>query len=117
MGRDSDSKRHARVHRTSGGSRLQAIHAAVFAVSLGFFGGAMAQGVIAALGFALMGIKVPLLPGLIAALAVLGAIVGASLVLGPIVIGMLHEHRFTAALGLALWRMLVIHPADNLIRP
>lgn len=96
---------------------FRAIRAAVFAVSLGFFGGAMAQGVIAALGFALMGIETPLLLGLVAALAALVPVVGASLVWGPIVIGMLHEHRFTAALGLALWGMLVIHPADNLIRP
>lgn len=96
---------------------FKAIRAAVYAVSLGLFGGAMAQGVIATLGFALLGIETPLLLGLLSAFAALVPVVGASLVWGPIVIGMLHEHQFVTALSLALWGMLVIHPADNLIRP
>ena len=82
---------------------FKAIRAAEFALRLGFFGGAMAQGVIAALSLAHMGIKTPLLLGLIAALAARVTIVGTSLAWGLIVIGMPHEHRCTAALGLALW--------------
>lgn len=96
---------------------LRLMRSTVFAVSIGIFGAALAQGIVAMIGYILIGHKTPLLLGLISALASLIPIFGASLVWGPIVVGLIVEKREMVALALAAWGFFIVHPIDNVLRP
>lgn len=98
-------------------AHLRQIRSSVFAVSLGVLGTALLQGGVAMIGYALLGLKTPLLLGLLSALTSLIPIFGASLVWGPIVVGLILDHQEMTALGLAFWGFLVVHPTDNVLRP
>ena len=96
---------------------LVLIRSTVFAVSVGILGTAMVQGIVAMIGYALIGLETPLLLGLLSALTSLIPIFGAALVWGPIVVGLILDQREMAALALAAWGILVVHPTDNFLRP
>ena len=96
---------------------LVLIRSAVFAVSVGILGTAMVQGIVAMIGYALIGLETPLLLGLLSAVTSLIPIFGASLVWGPIVVGLILDQREMAALALSAWGILVVHPTDNFLRP
>ncbi|MEY2695947.1 MAG: hypothetical protein RL333_85 [Pseudomonadota bacterium] len=93
------------------------IHATVYAVSLGIMGGALLQGFIATCGYLIFGVKTPLLLGLLSVIASLVPVLGASLVWGPLVFAFISENQLPQAVGLVLWGLLIVHPADNLLRP
>jgi predicted PurR-regulated permease PerM len=64
-----------------------------------------------------IGLQTPLLLGLLSAVLSLVPVVGAFLIWGPLVLFLLLQHEFATALGLSLWGILIIHPADNIFRP
>ncbi len=96
---------------------FETIRSTVYAVSFGFIGSAAAQGLIASLGYTLLGLQTPLLLGIASAMASLIPGLGASLVWGPIVIGLIIDHQTTTAIAVVLWGILAIHPTDNILRP
>jgi len=93
------------------------IQSTVFAVSFGIMGAALLQGLIATCGYVVFGLKTPLLLGLLSMIASLVPVVGAFLVWGPLVMGFILENHFAPAIGLTLWGLLIVHPADNILRP
>jgi predicted PurR-regulated permease PerM len=93
------------------------IESTVWAVSFGILGSALLQGLIATVGYFILGLQTPLLLGLLSAVLSLVPVVGAFLIWGPLVLFLLLQHEFATALGLSLWGILIIHPADNIFRP
>jgi predicted PurR-regulated permease PerM len=96
---------------------IETIRSTVYAVSFGLIGSAAAQGVIASLGYTLVGLETPLLLGIASALASLIPVLGASLVWGPIVMSLIIDHQTTTAIAVVLWGILAVHPTDNILRP
>lgn len=95
------------------------IHAAgvtVRAVVFGIVLTALAQGVLAGLGYWVAGVPAPALWGLITALVSLIPFLG-PLVWISLSIGLLAQGDTQAAIGLFLWGALVVSWVDNLIRP
>lgn len=111
----------------SGFSRIAGSNASTFihiitsttrAVAIGIFGSALVQGIIAGIGFSILGFKTPLLLGLLTCLASLIPVFGTVLIWGPIAVWLiLEEGNFSAGVGLIAWGGLVINPVDNLLRP
>ncbi len=102
------------------GQRVQAYFTAVGdttrAVVYGLLLAALAQGLMAGLGYWLAGAKAPVFWG--AATAVVALIpFGASLVWGSIGIWLVLQGEVTAGLGLLLWGALAVSWIDNLVRP
>lgn len=97
-------------------SYLHAVGVTVHAVVFGIVLTALAQGVLAGLGYWVAGVPTPVMWGAITALISLipfaGPIVWASLSAGLFING-----ETTAAVGLFLWGALVVSWVDNLIRP
>ena len=98
-------------------SYLNIITHTVKAVSFGIFGSAMIQGLIATIGYLIFGLKTPVLLGLLSAIFSLVPVVGSFLIWGPLVLLFIFQNQMGVALGLALWGLLVVHPADNILRP
>jgi len=98
-------------------SYFNIIESTVRAVSFGILGSALLQGLIATLGYFIFGLQTPLLLGLLSAVLSLVPVVGAFLIWGPLVLFLLLQQDFATALGLSLWGILIIHPADNIFRP
>lgn len=96
---------------------IDTIRSTVYAVTFGLIGSAAAQGVMASLGYSLMGLEAPLLLGIASAFASLVPGLGASLVWGPVVMALLIKHQSTTAIGVVLWGVLAVHPTDNILRP
>lgn len=95
------------------------IHSAgvtVRAVVFGIVLTALAQGVLAGLGYWVAGVSAPALWGLITALVSLIPFVG-PVVWVSLSIGLLAHGETQAAIGLFLWGALVVSWVDNLIRP
>jgi len=96
---------------------LKLIASTVYAVSFGLVGSALAQGAIATIGYTLMGLETPLLLGVLSAAASMIPFFGASLVWGPIAMGLLLNDELMMAVALTAWGFLIIHPTDNFLRP
>jgi predicted PurR-regulated permease PerM len=86
-------------------------------VLVGNLGTALAQGLLATLGFFLFGVPLPLLWGLVTAAAAFIPAVGTLLVLGPITVYLFFAHGWLRALGFGLYAALVIGTVDNFLRP
>lgn len=99
------------------GSYFRIIRSTVYAVSFGIMGSALIQGLIATCGYVIFGLETPLLLGLLSVIASLVPVVGAFLVWGPLVLVLLFENDLGSAIGLTLWGLLIVHPADNVLRP
>jgi predicted PurR-regulated permease PerM len=95
---------------------IQAVGITVRAVVFGIVLTALAQGVLAGLGYWVAGIAAPVLWGVITALVSLIPFVG-PVVWGGLSLGLLAHGETQAALGLFLWGALVVSWVDNLIRP
>jgi len=78
---------------------------------------ALVQGVVATAGYWLVGLQAPLLLGLATAVASLLPFVGTLLVWGPASVFLLSMGEVWPALGLVAWGTVLIHPADNILRP
>lgn len=95
---------------------IQSVGVTVRAVVFGIVLTAVAQGVLAGLGYWVAGIAAPALWGVITALVSLIPFVGPVVWIG-LSIGLLAHGETQAALGLFLWGALVVSWIDNLIRP
>lgn len=95
---------------------IQAVGVTVRAVVFGIVLTALAQGVLAGLGYWVAGIAAPALWGVITALVSLIPFVG-PLVWGGLSLSLFAHGETQAALGLFLWGALVVSWVDNLIRP
>ncbi len=95
---------------------LQAIGLTLRAVVFGIVLTALAQGLLAGLGYWLAGVSAPVLWGVVTAIVSLIPFVGPVIWIG-LSIGLLMEGAQGAALGLFLWGALVVSWVDNLIRP
>jgi predicted PurR-regulated permease PerM len=108
------------LQRTAGaeGERWIRIAAAANrAVMLSLLLAAVLQGIVAGIGYWLVGIKAPLLLGLVTAVASLLPMVGTFLVWGPASLVLLSTGHPLAALSLLGWGTLLVHPLDNVLRP
>ncbi|MHB1143673.1 MAG: AI-2E family transporter [Thiobacillus sp.] len=95
---------------------IQAVGVTVRAVVFGIVLTALAQGLLAGLGYWVAGVSAPALWGLITALVSLIPFVGPVVWIG-LSLGLLAHAETQAALGLFLWGALVVSWVDNLIRP
>ena len=95
---------------------IQAVGVTVRAVVFDIVLTALAQGVLAGLGYWVAGIAAPALWGVITALVSMIPFVGPVVWLG-LSLGLLAQGETQAALGLFLWGALVVSWVDNLIRP
>jgi predicted PurR-regulated permease PerM len=95
---------------------IQAVGVTVRAVVFGIVLTALAQGVLAGLGYWVAGVAAPALWGVITALVSLIPFVGPVVWIG-LSLGLLAHGETQAALGLFLWGALVVSWVDNLIRP
>ncbi len=95
---------------------IQAVGVTVRAVVFGIVLTAIAQGVLAGLGYWVAGVSAPALWGVITALVSLVPFVGPVVWIG-LSLGLLAHGETQAALGLFLWGALVVSWVDNLIRP
>ncbi len=95
---------------------IQAVGVTVRAVVFGIVLTALAQGLLAGLGYWVAGVSAPVLWGVITALVSLIPFVGPVVWIG-LSLGLLANGETQAALGLFLWGALVVSWVDNLIRP
>ncbi|HMM46723.1 MAG TPA: AI-2E family transporter [Thiobacillaceae bacterium] len=95
---------------------IQAVGVTVRAVVFGIVLTALAQGVLAGLGYWVAGIAAPALWGVVTALVSMIPFVGPVVWIG-LSLGLLAAGDTQAALGLFLWGALVVSWVDNLIRP
>ena len=95
---------------------LQAAGNTTRAVVYGIVLAALAQGTLAAIGYAVVGVKAPVLFGAITALLALIPM-GAVLVWLPIAGTLLFTGQLWPGIGLLLWGVLVVSTVDNVIRP
>lgn len=95
---------------------LHAAGSTTRAVVYGLVLAALTQGFMAAMGYAVAGIKAPALFGIITALLALVPM-GATLVWLPISIALILTDHLWSGIGLLLWGFLVISTVDNVIRP
>jgi predicted PurR-regulated permease PerM len=78
---------------------------------------AVVQGILVGFSFLVTGLPSPVVFGVIASLASLIPIGGTALVWGPGAIVLAAHGRWGAAIFVAVWGLLVVATADNLIRP
>ena len=95
---------------------IQAVGVTVRAVVFGIVLTALAQGLLAGLGYWVAGIAAPALWGVITALVSMIPFVGPVVWIG-LALSLLAQGETQAALGLFLWGALVVSWVDNLIRP
>jgi Ca2+-transporting ATPase len=94
---------------------LQTIGDTTRAVLYGLVFAAMGQGVMAGIGYAMAGVKAPVLLG--ALTTVMGLIpMGANLVWLPICLMLIFTDQLWAGVGLLVWGVLVISRIDDVIR-
>jgi predicted PurR-regulated permease PerM len=95
---------------------LDAVGATTQAVVYALMLGALAQGAVAGIGYALFGVKAPVLLGAVTALVALVPF-GAPLIWGSLSIWLLVTGHIWQGMGLLLWGMLLVSWIDNLVRP
>jgi predicted PurR-regulated permease PerM len=95
---------------------LDAVGATTQAVVYALILGALAQGIVAGLGYALFGVQAPVLLG---ALTVLIALIpfGAPLVWASLGVWLLLTGQVWQGTGLLLWGVLLVSWVDNIVRP
>ena len=87
------------------------------AVIFGLLVTAFVQGTIAGVGFAIFNVQAPVLLGAITAIASIVPVVGTFLVWGSVGIFLLISGHVWPGIGLIAWGTVLVHPADNVIRP
>jgi predicted PurR-regulated permease PerM len=95
---------------------LEAIAATTQAVVYALILGALAQGAVAGVGYAIFGVQAPMLMG---ALTVMIALLpfGAPVVWGSLASWSLLTNHIWQGVGLVLWGLLVVSWVDNVVRP
>jgi Ca2+-transporting ATPase len=95
---------------------LQAAGNTTRAVVYGLVLAALGQGIIAGIGYAVAGVKAPVLFGVMTALLALVPM-GATLLWFPISIMLILTDQLWQGIGLLLWGFLAVSTVDNIIRP
>ncbi|WP_036264371.1 AI-2E family transporter [Methylocapsa aurea] len=87
------------------------------AVVSGVIVSAMAQGFIAGVGYAIIGVGTPILLGALTALTALIPFIGTVAVWGPISVWLLLSDQVGAGLALLAWGAVVVNLTDNILKP
>ena len=87
------------------------------AVVFGILITAIVQGALAGRGYAIFGVEAPVLLGAVTALASIVPIFGTFLIWGSVSAALVLSGHLWPGLGLMAWGIVLVHPADNLIRP
>ncbi len=95
---------------------LQAAGQTTRAVVYGLVLAALGQGLLAGLGYAVAGVKAPVLFGAVTSLLAMVPM-GATLIWVPLSLGLILTDQFWPGIGLFLWGLLVVSTVDNIIRP
>jgi predicted PurR-regulated permease PerM len=95
---------------------LEAVGATTQAVVYALILGAIAQGVVAGLGYWLFGVKAPALMGAVTALIALVPF-GAPVIWGSLSVWLLLTGNMWSGVGLLLWGLLLVSWMDNIVRP
>ena len=96
---------------------IRAAGAMVRAVVFGFLITAVVQGVIAGIGYAVVGADAPVALGALTALASIVPVIGTGLVWGTVAISLVMTGHPWPGIALFAWGTLLVHPVDNLLRP
>ena len=95
---------------------LDAVGATTQAVVYALMLGALSQGIVAGIGYAIFGIQAPVLLGAVTALIALVPF-GAPMVWGSLSIWLLVTGHILPGAGLMLWGLLLVSWVDNIVRP
>jgi predicted PurR-regulated permease PerM len=87
------------------------------AVLYGFLITAFAQGLIAGIGYRVVGLQAPVLLGALTGLLSVVPVLGTAFVWAPIGIGLLIIGHIWKGVFLLAWGTLLVHPTDNVLRP
>lgn len=87
------------------------------AVVYGLLVTALAQGVIAGIGYWIFGLEAPALLGAITALLSTVPLLGTALVWAPAAVGLIVAGHTWKGVLLLAWGVLLVHPTDNVLRP
>lgn len=96
---------------------FQAIGDTTRAVVFGLIVSALAQGIIAGIGYQIIGVGTPILLGSLTAVTALVPFLGTVAVWGPIGIGLLLAGRVSTGLALLAWGTFIVNPTDNILKP
>jgi predicted PurR-regulated permease PerM len=120
--RDGDGLREAargaleRVAGPVGGEVLETITGTIVGVVYGILGTALAQGVVAAIGFVIAGVPAPLLLGAVTFLFSLAPI-GPPLIWGGATIWLVNQNEIGWAIFMAIWGFFGVSGIDNVVKP
>jgi predicted PurR-regulated permease PerM len=87
------------------------------AVLFGFLTTAFAQSIIAGFGYAILGVHGSVLLGAMTGVLSVVPVLGTALVWGPLSVHLLITGHLWRGIILLLWGLLLVHPADNVLRP
>ena len=87
------------------------------AVLYGFLATAFAQGLIAGVGYAILGVHGSVLLGALTGVLSAFPVLGTALVWGPLGAYLLITGHIWKGIILLLWGILLVHPTDNVLRP
>jgi predicted PurR-regulated permease PerM len=96
---------------------LKAVGETTQAVVFGLIVSALAQGFIAGLGYAFIGVGTPILLGALTAVTALVPFLGTVAVWGPISLWLLLSDQISTGLALLAWGTFVVNPTDNILKP
>jgi predicted PurR-regulated permease PerM len=85
-------------------------------IFLGIVVAAVMQGVVAGIGYRIVGVGAPVVLGALTALLSVVPLFGTTLVWGPLVIWFLINGQFWQAAIMVAWGVLLVHPIDNVLR-
>jgi predicted PurR-regulated permease PerM len=88
-----------------------------YGIIYGLFGSALAQGVMAGLGFYIVGINNAAFWGSIAALFSVIPYIGTAIIWVPVAIYLLVTGHWIAALFLLAWSLFIVSTVDNMVKP
>ncbi len=87
------------------------------AVVYGLLVTAFAQGLIAGIGYAVIGLAAPVLLGLLTGLLSFVPLAGTAIVWVPLAVWLMLDAHLIKGIILLVWGALLVHPADNVLRP
>lgn len=87
------------------------------AVVFGLLVTALAQGVLAGIGYAVIGLQAPVLLGVLTGILSFVPLAGTALLWVPIAIGLMLGSHLVKGVVLLGWGSLLVHPAENVLRP
>ena len=96
---------------------FKAVGETTYAVVYGLIISALAQGLVAGIGYRIMGVGTPILLGALTALTSLIPFIGTMLIWGPIGVWLLLSDHVGTGFGLLAWGAFIVHPTDNVLRP